>query len=78
MRAIDGSLHILILFNRFCTWLGHLGGRGHRSSSVRIRLQSQDDDYLRMTPVMTADRRSQDLDVSSGMLLAEFVEREKR
>jgi hypothetical protein len=35
-------LHILILFNWLCIWLGHFG-HCHRSS-VRIRLQSQDDD----------------------------------
>lgn len=33
--------HILILFYWLCIWLGHWG-HGHRSSSERLRLQSQD------------------------------------
>jgi hypothetical protein len=46
-RGKCGScVHILILFYWLCIWLGHWGGHGHRSSSVRRRLQSQDVDCL--------------------------------
>jgi hypothetical protein len=34
----------LIFLDGLCIWLGHWG-HGHRSSSVRIRLQSQDADF---------------------------------
>lgn len=39
-------MYILVLFYWLCIWLGHWRGHGHRSSSVRLRLQSQDVDCL--------------------------------
>jgi len=53
-RELGNFLHILVLFYWLCVWLGHWRGHGHRSSSVRLRLQSQDVDCLDNTG---ADRR---------------------
>jgi hypothetical protein len=42
--ALGEVFCVLIFLDGLCIWLGHWG-HGHRSSSVRIRLQSQDADF---------------------------------